>query len=100
MTLNQQQQPPASQGQLGSKVALALAKAEARRQKRLARQAEVCFKPTRPAQLIQVPKKLLAVAFSVEDEFYLCSSVFKLSRISTKMLLKIYCSMVFTSDSF
>ena len=85
MTLNQQQQPPASQGQLGSKVALALAKAEARRQKRLARQAEVCFKPTRPAQLIQ---KLLAVAFSVEDEFYLCSSVFKLSRISTKMLLK------------
>ena len=53
MTLNQQQQqqqqqqPPPSQGQLGSKVATALAKAEARRQKRLARQAEVfltgCF---------------------------------------------------------
>lgn len=43
--LNQQQQqhqqPPPSQGQLGSKVANALAKAEARRQKRLARQAEV-----------------------------------------------------------
>lgn len=40
----QQQQAPVSQGQLGSKVANALAKAEARRQKRLARQAEVCFK--------------------------------------------------------
>ena len=37
----QQQQAPASQGQLGSKVANALAKAEARRQKRLARQGEV-----------------------------------------------------------
>ena len=37
----QQQQAPVSQGQLGSKVANALAKAEARRQKRLARQAEV-----------------------------------------------------------
>ena len=37
----QQQQAPTSQGQLGSKVANALAKAEARRQKRLARQAEV-----------------------------------------------------------
>lgn len=43
ITLNQQQQQqaPTSQGQLGSKVANALAKAEARRQKRLARQAEV-----------------------------------------------------------
>ena len=40
ITLNQQQ-APTSQGQLGSKVANALAKAEARRQKRLARQAEV-----------------------------------------------------------
>lgn len=38
---HQQQQAPPSQGQLGSKVANALAKAEARRQKRLARQAEV-----------------------------------------------------------
>ena len=55
MTLNQQQQQqqqpqqqaPVSQGQLGSKVANALAKAEARRQKRLARQAEVCFKLTK-----------------------------------------------------
>lgn len=37
----QQQQAPTTQGQLGSKVANALAKAEARRQKRLARQAEV-----------------------------------------------------------
>lgn len=37
----QQQQAPMTQGQLGSKVANALAKAEARRQKRLARQAEV-----------------------------------------------------------
>lgn len=37
----QQQQAPPSQGQLRSKVAIALAKAEARRQKRLARQAEV-----------------------------------------------------------
>lgn len=43
----QQQQAPVSQGQLGSKVANALAKAEARRQKRLARQAEVCFKLTK-----------------------------------------------------
>ena len=54
MTLNQQQQQqqqqqqaPVSQGQLGSKVANALAKAEARRQKRLARQAEVYFKLTK-----------------------------------------------------
>lgn len=53
MTLNQQQQQQqqqqasVSQGQLGSKVANALAKAEARRQKRLARQAEVCFKLTK-----------------------------------------------------
>ena len=39
----QQQQAPLSQGQLGSKVATALAKAEARRQKRLARQAEVLW---------------------------------------------------------
>ena len=52
MTLNQQQQQqqqqqaPVSQGQLGSKVANALAKAEARRQKRLARQAEVCSELT------------------------------------------------------
>lgn len=42
ITVNQQQQQaPPSQGQLRSKVAIALAKAEARRQKRLARQAEV-----------------------------------------------------------
>ena len=37
----QQQQAPVLQGQLGSKVANALAKAEARKQKRMARQAEV-----------------------------------------------------------
>lgn len=70
ITLNQQQQQqaPTSQGQLGSKVANALAKAEARRQKRLARQAEWNeLYRNKPDEGYQDPKDVAAIKEAREN---------------------------------
>ncbi|XP_068733143.1 cilia- and flagella-associated protein 44-like isoform X1 [Montipora capricornis] len=64
----QQQQAPLSQGQLGSKVATALAKAEARRQKRLARQAEWDeLYRNKPDEDYQDPKDVAAIKEAREN---------------------------------
>lgn len=64
----QQQQAPTTQGQLGSKVANALAKAEARRQKRLARQAEWDeLYRGRPDEGYEDPKDLAAIKEAREN---------------------------------
>ncbi|XP_067037270.1 cilia- and flagella-associated protein 44-like isoform X2 [Acropora muricata] len=64
----QQQQAPVLQGQLGSKVANALAKAEARKQKRMARQAEWDeLYRNKPDEDYQDPKDVAAIKEAQEN---------------------------------